>query len=246
MDSIVIVLIVVLVLAVAGIAAWFIARERRSRRLREHFGPEYERSIESSDDRRGAESELLEREKRHRELDIRPLDDDERKHFADRWAGVQQGFVDDPSRAVGDADALVDDLMRTRGYPLDDFEQRAADISVEHPVVVQRYREARVIADANEAGRADTEDLRQAVTSYRALVVALLEPGEQAEPDEHTEHAEPVEREPAEHTERAEREPAEHTEPAEREPAEHTERSPDAAGRDADPDATQTRREMRA
>jgi hypothetical protein len=175
MDTMVIVLIV-LVLALAGIAAWFIFRAQRSRRLREHFGPEYERSIEASDDRRAAEAELLEREKRHRELDIRPLEDDERKRFADRWSGVQQGFVDDPGRAVADADALVDDLMRTRGYPLDDFDQRAADISVEHPVVVQRYREAREIAEANEAGRADTEELRQAVTSYRALVVALLEP----------------------------------------------------------------------
>ena len=152
MDSIVIVLIV-LVLALAGIAAWFLFRERRSRRLREHFGPEYERSIEAPTTAVPPKPNLSEREKRHRELDIRPLENDERKRFADRWTGVQQGFVDDPSRAVGDADSLVDDLMRARGYPLDDFEQRAADISVEHPVVVQRYREARDIADA-ERGRA--------------------------------------------------------------------------------------------
>ncbi|MBA2308948.1 MAG: hypothetical protein H0W01_06570 [Pseudonocardiales bacterium] len=171
------VIIILLVLAIVGIGAWFLMRERRSRALRERFGPEYERSVATTEDRRAAELELLQREKRHRELDVRPLSDEDRAGFEDRWSGVQQGFVDDPGQAVRHADSLVDDVMRARGYPVEDFEQRAADISVEHPVVVQRYREARVIAEANDAGQASTEDLRQAVTSYRALIVALLEPG---------------------------------------------------------------------
>lgn len=175
MDTIFIILIILLVVALAGLVAWVLLRER-SRGLRERFGPEYERSIAQTDDRRAVESELRDREKRHRQLDIRPLTDDERAGFADRWTSVQQGFVDDPGRAMQDADGLVGDVMRARGYPLDDFDQQAADISVQHPIVVQRYREARVIADAHVAGRAGTEDLRQAVTSYRALIVALLEP----------------------------------------------------------------------
>jgi len=177
------VIIILLVLAIVGIGAWFLMRERRSRALRERFGPEYERSVATTEDRRAAELELRQREKRHRELDVRPLSDEDRAGFEDRWSGVQQGFVDDPGQAVRHADSLVDDVMRARGYPVEDFEQRAADISVEHPVVVQRYREARVIAEANDAGQASTEDLRQAVTSYRALIVALLEPGPAGDDD---------------------------------------------------------------
>jgi len=177
------VIIILLVLAIVGIGAWFLMRERRSRALRERFGPEYERSVATTEDRHAAELELRQREKRHRELDVRPLSDEDRAGFEDRWSGVQQGFVDDPGQAVRHADSLVDDVMRARGYPVEDFEQRAADISVEHPVVVQRYREARVIAEANDAGQASTEDLRQAVTSYRALIVALLEPGPAGDDD---------------------------------------------------------------
>lgn len=177
------VIIILLVLAIVGIGAWFLMRERRSRGLRERFGPEYERSVATTEDRRAAELELRQREKRHRELDVRPLSDEDRTGFEDRWSGVQQGFVDDPGQAVRHADSLVDDVMRARGYPVEDFEQRAADISVEHPVVVQRYREARVIAEANDSGQASTEDLRQAVTSYRALIVALLEPGPAGDDD---------------------------------------------------------------
>jgi hypothetical protein len=170
------VIIILLVLAIVGAGAWFLMRERRSRGLRERFGPEYERSVALTEDRRAAESELRDREKRHRQLDVVPLSDEDRAGFESRWSGLQQGFVDDPGQAVRHADTLVDDVMRARGYPVEDFEQRAADISVEHPVVVQRYREARLIAEANDAGQASTEDLRQAVTSYRALIVALLEP----------------------------------------------------------------------
>ncbi len=176
MNTIVAILIIVAVLIV-GLAVWFMFRQQRSSGLRERFGPEYERGIAATDSRRAVESDLREREKRYSKLDIRPLTDAERTRFADSWTTVQQGFVDDPGQAVRAADGLFDDVMRARGYPLDDFEQRAADISVEHPIVVQRYRRARGIADAHRAGRAGTEDLRQAVTSYRALIDALLEPG---------------------------------------------------------------------
>ena len=128
-----------------------------------------------SDSQRAAESELRDRAKRHDELELRTLDSSERADFDRRWTDVQAEFVDDPSTAVRDADGLVVEVMSARGYPVEeDFDRRADDLSVEHAEVVQRYREARRIAEANEDGRVDTEDLRQAVTSYRALVQALL------------------------------------------------------------------------
>jgi len=118
---------------------------------------------------------LRDRAKRHDELELRTLDSSERADFDRRWTAVQAEFVDDPSTAVRDADGLVVEVMSARGYPVEeDFDRRADDLSVEHAEVVQRYREARRIAEANEDGRVDTEDLRQAVTSYRALVQALL------------------------------------------------------------------------
>jgi hypothetical protein len=121
-----------------------------------------------------AESELRDRSKRHEELELRSLDTAEREDFERRWSDVQGQFVDDPSSAVRNADRLVVDVMSARGYPVDDFDQRADDLSVSHAQVTQGYREARRIAQANEQGRVDTEDLRQAVTSYRSLIQALL------------------------------------------------------------------------
>src|SRR4051812_12320862 len=172
----VIVVIVVVVIALLALAAfaWSMNGRRKSRRLKERFGPEYDRHLSETNDPAETERVLTEREKRHRGLQLRSLDDRERETFERRWTGVQADFVDDPDRAVDRADALVDELMSARGYPVDDFEQRAADISVEHPVVVQRYREARRIAQANREHRADTEELRGAVTSYRELMQALL------------------------------------------------------------------------
>lgn len=180
MDSTVIVLVVVIVVLALALAAagLMLIRRRRSERLQEHFGPEYERSVSQAGDRRAGEAQLTEREKRHRELDIRDLRSDERDRFASSWEGIQREFVDDPKRAVRDADVLVLEIMRTRGYPVgeegDDFERRAEDISVEHPEIVQRYREAHAVRDATESGSADTEQQRSAVTSYRSLVDALL------------------------------------------------------------------------
>jgi hypothetical protein len=172
----VIVLIIVIVLLVIGLAAagFMLMQRRRSERLQEHFGPEYERSLSEAGDRRAAESKLTEREKRHGELDIRDLRSEERDRFEGSWASIQREFVDDPKRAVHDADVLVVEIMRTRGYPVDDFERRAEDISVEHPDIVQRYREADAVREATESGSADTEQQRSAVTSYRSLIEALL------------------------------------------------------------------------
>ncbi|MGE0839828.1 hypothetical protein [Pseudonocardia sp.] len=169
------IIVIVVVLLGIGVAAYLVGRRRRSERLREHFGPEYERAVAETDDERAAERRLAEREKRHRSLDLRPLDDRERAGFRDRWLVLQGEFVDDPDRAVERADTFVAEVMTARGYPVADFDQRAEDVSVEHPVVVQRYREARAIAQRNARGGVDTEELRHAVTSYRALVDALLD-----------------------------------------------------------------------
>lgn len=181
MDSTVIVLIVVIVVLALGLiaAGVMLFQRRRTERLQEHYGPEYERSLSQTGNRRAAEAQLSEREKRHRELDIRDLRSDERERFAASWADIQREFVDDPKRAVHDADMLVLDIMRTRGYPVGDdggdFERRAEDISVEHPDVVQHYRQAHAVRDATERGDVDTENQRSAVTSYRSLVTALLD-----------------------------------------------------------------------
>jgi len=175
-DSTVIVLIVVVVLLVIalGVAGAMLAKRRRSEHLQDHYGPEYERTVTQTGDRRAAEAELTEREKRVRELDIHDLKPEEQDRFEGTWTEIQRGFVDDPVHSVRRADALVVDIMRTRGYPVDDFDRRAEDISVEHPQVVQHYRDARATRVATDDGAVDTERQRQAITSYRALIEALL------------------------------------------------------------------------
>ncbi|MCW2719425.1 hypothetical protein [Pseudonocardia sp.] len=179
MGTTVIVLIVVIVLLVLALAAAgiMLSRRRRSEQLQEHYGPEYERTLAETGDRRAAEARLTEREQRHRKLDVRDLSPEERDRFSGSWNTIQRGFVDDPVQSVRHADALVVEIMRTRGYPVDDFEQRAEDISVEHPQVVQHYRDARGIHEATQNGTADTEQQRHAVTSYRALITTLLGQG---------------------------------------------------------------------
>jgi hypothetical protein len=171
--TILIVVVVLLVIALAAVGA-MLAKRRRSEHLQEHYGSEYERAVAKSGDRRAAEAELSEREKRHRSLEIRDLEPAERESFENTWVDIQRGFVDDPVHSVRRADALVVDIMRTRGYPIDDFDRRAEDISVEHPEVVQHYRDARATRVATDEGAVDTERQRQAVTSYRALIEALL------------------------------------------------------------------------
>ena len=150
-------------------------RTRRSRSLQDQFGREYDRTVDKAGGRREAERELAERQKRHDELELRPLSQDARERYLQQWQVTQGRFVDDPTGAVSEADDLVQRVMRDRGYPVDDFEQRAADISVEHPELVEKYRTANGIARASERGEASTEDLRHSVRHYRALFVELLE-----------------------------------------------------------------------
>jgi len=187
-----IVVAVVAVAAVLVIAAIMSSRRRRSEHLKDRFGREYDRTVKATGDRSKAEADLEEREKRVEKLDIRPLDASERRDFLGRWTEVQARFVDDPARAVAFADALLGDVMKARGYPVSDFEQRAGDISVDHPVVVEHYHKAHEIAVRHGRGEASTEDLRQAMIHYRALfdnLVGAQAPAESA----------PLEREPAHH-----------------------------------------------
>ncbi len=179
MDPIIIVLIVLGVILVLGIALWIAARGRRER-LQERFGPEYDRAVGQAGSPRKADSELAARERRREKLDIRPLDPARREAFAARWQTVQARFVDDPRGAVGQADQLVGEVMRERGYPVEDFEQREADLSVEHAEVMDKYRAAHGISMAADQGQATTEDLRQATVHYRALFDRLLGTGDRA------------------------------------------------------------------
>lgn len=172
MDSWVWIVIAVAAVVVLLAIWWMASRKRRTSHLREGFGPEYDRTVDEAGSRREAEADLTEREKRRDELDITPLAPGTRDRFADRWRTVQERFVDDPSAALRDAHVLVVEVMRERGYPTDDFEQRAADVSVDHPHVVENYRSAHAIT---ERGDADTEDQRQALVHYRALFDELLE-----------------------------------------------------------------------
>jgi len=171
------VLVPVVVVAVIVVAAIVLLalRKRRSAKLREHFGPEYDRVLQREGDPRKAEGVLEFREKRREKFKIRPLSSADRASFATRWNEVQARFVDDPRGAVTVADSLVTDVMQARGYPIGEFEQRAADISVDHPVVVENYRSAHTIAMRHSTGQASTEDLRQAMVHYRTLFQELLD-----------------------------------------------------------------------
>ena len=165
----------VAVLVLIALAAWFIYKKKQSRRLQERFGPEYGRSVDDLGSRRKAESELKGREKRVERLTIVPLTPSEAARFSQTWKDLQGRFVDNPKGAVVQADQLVRELMLKRGYPMGDFERRAADISVAYPEVVAHYRAAQAIAVRDERGEADTEELRKAVVHYRALFDELLE-----------------------------------------------------------------------
>jgi hypothetical protein len=174
-STIVIVILIVVILALLAVGAALYLRRRRSEQLRGQLGPEYEREVADAPNRAAAEKDLQARKKRHHTLDIRPLERDERVGYRESWDKVQREFVDAPGDAVREADRLVIAIMATRGYPTDDFDQRAADVSVEHPDVVEHYRRAHQIAVAHARGDAGTEDLRQAAISYRSLVQALLD-----------------------------------------------------------------------
>src|SRR6185312_10492902 len=155
-----IVIAVVVVLAIALIVMWASAR-RRHRRLEGRFGPEYDRTLDGAESRRKAERELREREAEHAELDLRPLSDAARERYETQWGALQQNFVDRPQVAVADADSLVTDVMRERGYPIDDFDAKSRLVSVDHPDVVENYRRGHSIYIKTVEGKASTEDLRQ-------------------------------------------------------------------------------------
>jgi hypothetical protein len=166
---------VVVIATLAFIAARAANSRKRTERLKKQFGPEYDRAVGEADEQRGAENELVARQQKRDKLDIIPLSHEARAEYADRWRTVQTTFVDNPSSAVGDADRLVTEVMRERGYPIDDFDQRAADISVDHPVVVESYRSAHGIYVSQGQGDVSTEDQREAFVHYRALFEKLLD-----------------------------------------------------------------------
>jgi hypothetical protein len=171
----VLIALVVVLLAIVGALLY---QRRRSAQLQRGFGPEYDRAVERHGDQRAAESELLERRERRRRFDIKPLSAVARDRYAERWRTVQSQFVDQPASALDDADALLAEVMRDRGYPVEDFDQRADDVSVDHPTVVEHYRQAHAIRSRS---RASTEDLREALLHYRALFAELLETRETQE-----------------------------------------------------------------
>jgi hypothetical protein len=173
MSTLTIVLIAIVVLAVA-LAAFMIIRKERSKKLKGRFGPEYDRLVSTSGSQKLAEDEMAKRQKRIEKLPLRELDRREMDRFSASWKAVQAQFVDAPREAVALADSLVRDVMAARGYPMADFEQRAADISVDHPNVISNYRTAHDIAVRDAAGTTNTEDLRQAMVHYRALFEDLL------------------------------------------------------------------------
>ncbi len=166
-------IIVAVVLVASGVAMWGFMRAR-SRKLQQRFGPEYDRALREMGCRWRAEQVLEKREKRVDQLQLRPLRHGDQERFAQHWRLVQADFVDDPRLAFSEADALVRDLMKARGYPQSDFEQRAADISVDHPLVAENYRAAYAIALRHARGEASTEDLRQAMVQYRILFEDLM------------------------------------------------------------------------
>lgn len=169
------ILIVIGALVVLGGIAWTVVARRRTQHLRERFGPEYNRVVSSADSRREAESELRTREVRREGLQIKPLRQESRAGYVEEWKAVQAEFVDEPARAVARADSLLQKVMEERGYPVEKFDQRAADLSVDHPKVVENYREGHRLATRSAGGDADTEDLRQAMRHYRALFEELVE-----------------------------------------------------------------------
>jgi hypothetical protein len=177
-------IVAAIVIALIAIGGWMYARRSRSERLEKRFGPEYQRAVEATGSRSKAEAELASRERRVQKLEIVPLAPAEAARFDRDWKALQGRFVDSPKGVLAEADRLVRDLMAARGYPMADFDRRAADISVHHPTVVDHYRAAQAIAERDRQGQADTEELRKAVVHYRALFHELLEV-RQPQPTEH-------------------------------------------------------------
>jgi len=174
MTTVTVIIVVVVVVVLAAAAAVF-AQNRRRAVLQDRFGPEYDRAVESADSRRGAEQHLAQVAHRRDELDIRDLDATERARYGAEWEAIQARFVDEPGPAVDSAEVLISTVMRERGYPVDDFEERADLVAADHPDVVQQYREAHAAHERHRSsGAGDTEDLRQSFVHYRTLFAALV------------------------------------------------------------------------
>lgn len=182
-------IMIALILIALGVAivAWLVAQRQRSLRLKRRFGPEYDVAVSEFHSRTKAEADLLKREQRVAAFTIVPLSSADSARFSQAWNALQIRFIDNPKGVVGEADLLVRELMAKRGYPMGDFEHRAADISVDHPRVVSNYRAAQAIAARDADGKADTEELRRAVIHYRTLFDELLG----AAPDKAALHAVP-------------------------------------------------------
>ena len=178
MDAWVWIVIAIVVVAVIAAVAYALAQKRRHEELRERFGPEYDRAIGDAGDVRSGESELLARRERREALNIRPLSRDAAEDYGRRWDETQRRFVDDPEGSLVEADELIVRVMTDRGYPMDDFDQRSADISVDHPDVVEHYRSAHDISTRarDGDGRVSTEEMRQGLVHYRELFARLLGP----------------------------------------------------------------------
>ena len=176
MSSWIWVLIAVVAVVVVAVVLWQALAQRRTGRLKGQFGPEYDRAVGTAESRREGEAELQARQERRRELEIRPLSSASRMRYLEMWQRVQAQFVDDPGTAVASADSLIQSAMAERGYPVEDFDQRAADVSVDHPQVVEDYREGHRLAQASANGDDSTEDLRQAMRHYRSLFDELVGP----------------------------------------------------------------------
>jgi hypothetical protein len=185
MDNTTLIIVVVAVLAVLA-AAYVFVQKRRSTELRSKFGPEYERAVIETGAKGKAEAELAERAKRVKKFDIRPLPAGQADTFIRNWKATQARFVDDPKGAIQEADDLLGELMSARGYPVTDFEQRAADLSVDHGELVHNYRIAHQVAVRHSRGEAGTEDLRQAMIHYRALFEDLIDEPVDDEPSRAT------------------------------------------------------------
>jgi hypothetical protein len=171
----ILILLLVVAVIVVGALVFLAVRKRRSQKLRERFGPEYDRVVRKEGDVHKGERVLEFRQDRREKIQVRSLSPTDRSSFRYRWNEVQSRFVDDPKGTVTVAESLVTDVMQARGYPISDFDQRANDISVDYPVVVENYRAAHDIALRHGRGQASTEDLRQAMVHYRALFQELLE-----------------------------------------------------------------------
>jgi hypothetical protein len=200
MPSWVWVLIAIAVVAVLAVVVWQALARRRTGRLQQQFGPEYDRTVGTADSKRDAEAELQARAERRGQLEVRPLSQAARERYLQSWRSVQAQFVDDPHGAVASADSLIRSVMADRGYPVEDFEQRAADISVDHPEVVENYREGHRLAQASADGGDSTEDLRQAMRHYRALFDDLLEPADHPTSREQDDRQEDIDQQPRERT----------------------------------------------